>query len=300
MPGNETLPRILCLHGGGVTAAIFHLQLQKLVDVLESHFRFAFAEGPFLCGPGPGIQEVFSHMGPDYKRWLRWKPDEHAENDDETAIAEIEYCLQSAMQDDDSLGGRGPWVGLLGFSQGGKMAASILYDGELKIRASKRLGEYIGPATKEISSPKLDGMYGGLNDDDDDVPDDMPKGLAGGQWRFAISMAGRAPLVQLSEYSRHSLTMINAGGISEGGKEFDNVTENRDLLSLPTLHVHGLQDSGLELHRRLLNLYCAKGSAEALEWNGAHRVPLSKTDVKRVADGILAVAKVSVVPLMRT
>lgn len=48
--------------------------------------------------------------------------------DDGAVIEALENSLRRAMSRDDEAGFKGPWVGLLGFSQGAKMAASILYE----------------------------------------------------------------------------------------------------------------------------------------------------------------------------
>lgn len=46
---------------------------------------------------------------------------------DATLVVEkIEESLRMAMEEDDRAGGTGPWVGLLEFSQGGKIAASLM------------------------------------------------------------------------------------------------------------------------------------------------------------------------------
>ncbi|THY60769.1 hypothetical protein D6C98_02226 [Aureobasidium pullulans] len=98
-PTDLSLPRILCLHGGGVTAEIFQLQARSLIKALPT-FRLIFADGPFYCPPGPGIVPVYEDYGP-FRRWLRWLP-EHADIDDEAAIEEVmdlmrKYCHPDAV-----------------------------------------------------------------------------------------------------------------------------------------------------------------------------------------------------------
>ena len=39
------------------------------------------------------------------------------------------------------------------------------------------------------------------------------------------------------------------------------------MLRTPTVHVHGMADPGLHLHRRLLEQYCEEGSATLVEWD---------------------------------
>ncbi|KAK0914896.1 hypothetical protein LTR57_013695 [Friedmanniomyces endolithicus] len=128
-PSDTTLshPRILCLHGGGVTGEIFRLQARALIKHLPA-FRLVFADGPFLCDAGPGIIPVYQDHGP-FRRWLRWLP-EHPPIDDESAIEEVLYNIQTAKDGDE---GTGAWVGLLGFSQGAKLASSLLYDQQVRV-----------------------------------------------------------------------------------------------------------------------------------------------------------------------
>lgn len=256
------LPRILCLHGGGTSGSIFRMQSRALISHLSPHFRLVFADGPFFCDPGPGMIPVYANEGP-FRRWLRWLADAHPPVDDAAAIEEVEYAMRTAMERDT---GTGEFIGLLGFSQGAKLAASVLYESQL--RTEHGVGD-------------VDGMYA--------RPGDVVEGIAGGRWRFAVCLAGRAPLVCLSGLSEASETMVHAGAVSEG---FDlDRAVNRNILKWPTLHVHGMKDQGLHLHRRLLNDYCSKESVTLLEWDGDHRVPLKKDDVRPLAKAIVNVAK---------
>ena len=68
-----SLPRILCLHGGGVTGAIFRAQFRSFLRALDTRFRFVFVDAPFLCDEGVGVAPVYSDWGP-FRRWFRWLP----------------------------------------------------------------------------------------------------------------------------------------------------------------------------------------------------------------------------------
>lgn len=242
-PPDLTLPRILCLHGGGVTGEIFRAQSRALIKALPT-FRLVFADGPFYCNPGPGIVPVYEDCGP-FRRWLRWLPDEHPPIDDDSAIEEVLYALDTCKRDDE---GTGPWVGMLGFSQGAKLAASLLYEQQVRIEKT---------------------------------------GAADTEYRFAVLLAGRQPLISFSEYSRGK-AVLPAGAISEG---FWYDGPNEHVLRLPTIHVHGLNDPGLHLHRRLMEQYCDRKSVTLVEWDGTHRVPLKKTDVDKICTEIYKVAR---------
>ena len=164
-PDTRTLPRILCLHGGGVNAAIFKAQSRSLIRHLQHSFRLVWADGPFFCDPHSDIIGVYSDYAP-FRRWLRWLP-EHPEIDEDTCIEEIGYAMRTAMEDDDREGGTGEWVGLMGFSQGAKLSASLLLEQQARETQARKEGTKIAT---------------GLT------------GIPGIRWRFGILLAGRAPL----------------------------------------------------------------------------------------------------------
>ncbi len=265
------LPRILCLHVGGVNADVFRMHARAIVSGLAPYFRLVFVDGPFLCAPFPGITTVYGDYGP-FRRWLRWLP-EHPEVDAETAASEMAYQVRSAMEDDDALGGRGDWVGLMGFSQGAKVAASMLYTQQVarekKIDAQGRLGG-------------VEGGGGGGEAGKESV-----------NWRFGVLMAGRAPLVLLDE----KLGPLPQGiaDASMGSTTFtdwpDGSGGTAHLLRAPTIHVHGLKDQGLHHHLKLLNVYCAPGTTRLVQWDGDHRLPIRTNDVEAVTSQIIELGK---------
>lgn len=253
------LPRILCLHGGGVTSHIFRLQCRILIAHLGSTFRFCFADAPFVSGPGPGIYPTYQKYGP-FRRWLRWKH-EDALIDNEICSKLILDSLADAMAEDDDKGATGEWIGLLGFSQGAKIAASVL-----------------------LMQDQLDLRQGKL-------PQERQAGF-----RFALLLAGSAPLVSLNPEFLISSYLADASQVTsftrcipQGPHRVYEGPEH--LIHSPTVHVHGLEDPGLPLHRQLLDKYCADGSARVVEWNGEHRVPIKQKDVGGVVEAILQVAK---------
>jgi pimeloyl-ACP methyl ester carboxylesterase len=247
-----TLPRLLCLHGGGVNGDVFRMQARSVISAFKNDFRLVFADGPFFCDAGPGIVPVYADCGP-FRRWLRWLP-EHPPVDSEAAIDEIWWQLREAMDADDRAGATGEWVGLFGFSQGAKLSASLLF--EQQVREER-----------------------GIKSDDK-----RPI------WKFAVLLAGRAPLVSLLPETDNNAALVTAGGMSEG-VEVLQTTDDSHILKLPTIHVHGSQDAGLHLHQRLLNQYCDPNSVTLVEWDGGHRVPIKSSDVQKVTSATLEVAR---------
>ncbi|KAK6221251.1 oxidoreductase [Colletotrichum tabaci] len=113
-------PKILCLHGGGSSGMIFQIQLVRLSRVLEPRFEFVFLEGPIECDAGPGVLPVFEGCGP-YRRWVSDDPSTPADEfarQKETAMELLKVYVQQT----------GPYVGVLGFSQGARAAASVLLE----------------------------------------------------------------------------------------------------------------------------------------------------------------------------
>ncbi|KAG6359885.1 hypothetical protein INS49_010938 [Diaporthe citri] len=256
---NLSYPRILCLHGGGTNAFIFQSQARSLIRQLSPHFRLVFANAPFISDPGPNALPLYKDCGP-FRTWLPWAGAQDVNKEKTAVITAIEDSLQLAIDDDDVKGATGPWVGLLGFSQGAKLSASLLF--ELQLRRNRE------KVQEDIQSK---GCYQ--------------------DWRFAVLLHGIAPLVALSEEGKGE-GMQKAdqilGLFSEGFKFRDGKVEK--LVTIPTIHVHGLLDPGLHLGRKLRELYCEESSATLIEWGGDHRVPVKTVDVQRIVQAIQDVA----------
>jgi hypothetical protein len=209
---------------------------------------------------------VYENHGP-FKRWGRWLP-EHPATTDEEALVAIEGSLRDAMEADDAAGWTGEWVGLLGFSQGAKMAASILY--EIQLQREETV------AARMAGRPSTSGM----------------RGFAGANWRFAIVLAGRAPLIALSERGYRVANLEKPSDMTVATKP-GQYTWNESRLSLPTVHVHGLSDPGLKFHRVLLDDFTEPGTAELLEWEGGHRIAIKTSDVEPLVDATLRAFQVN-------
>lgn len=245
------LPRLLCLHGGGTNARIFAAQCRTVRASLSSHFRLVFAEAPFLWSrPGPDVLSVYADWGP-FRGWLGPLPGDKEEEEESAAglthaeaARRIDACLDAAVAEDKALGATGPVVGLIGFSQGAKVAASLLLREQLRMRR--------GPTT-----------------------------TSGYRLKFAVLMAGRAPLVALSPgFGMDAPANALLGVPFEGG----------ELLRLPTIHVHGTKDAGLEFHRELMHDWCEEGTTRLMEWDGDHRLPFKTKDVAALVELLLEVA----------
>ncbi|KFZ19463.1 hypothetical protein V501_00646 [Pseudogymnoascus sp. VKM F-4519 (FW-2642)] len=251
------LPRILCLHGGGSNAKIFQAQCRKLNAQLKAHFRLVFADAPYSSQAGPDVMSVYADWAP-FRRWLRWTLD-HPEITADEAVMDIEDSLQRAINEDDRKGGTGEWVALLGFSQGAKMCASLLFHQQM---LADKLGARL----------PWGGYKRKLN------------------FRFAVIMAGRGPLVSMDP----ELVMTSAfhDAATPSLSSYDAGSLNRKcfvhyVLRIPTIHVHGKFDPGLKMHQRFMEEFFEKESVRLVSWDGDHRVPLRSGDVSAVVDQIL-------------
>jgi pimeloyl-ACP methyl ester carboxylesterase len=268
-PDPKNLPRILCLHGGGVNAAIFKAQSRSLIKHLQHSFRLVWADAPFVCDPHPDVVDVYSSYAP-FRRWLRHLP-AHAQIDPASCIAEVWHSLRTAIEKDDREGGTGEWVGLMGFSQGAHLSASVLLEQQAREAIAKR------------QSQDTEGCF----TDTSDL-----------RWRFGILLAGKAPLSNLNPKILNSPALVTAGDLL--GCQFLNEMDEDLKLRVPTLHVHGMADSGLPLHQVLLHKYCAEKFTTLVEWEGEHRVPLKSIDVEKVVGAIYDIAERVGVKVTRT
>ncbi|RDW58829.1 LijB [Coleophoma cylindrospora] len=178
------LPRILCLHGGGTNSRIFRAQCRIIRRHLENSFRLVFSDAPYLSKPGPDVTSVYADWGP-FRSWMKPQPGAaypfstppHRaddvlmpvhEDDANEVINAIDASLAATIKADDEAGATGEWVGLLGFSQGAKLAASLLLREQYQM-------ELAGLSYKRTSRPS-----------------------PGPKFRFAVLLAGRGPLVTLN------------------------------------------------------------------------------------------------------
>ena len=247
------LPRMLCLHGGGTNANIFRIQCRVLERSLRSSFRLVYAQAPFPAQPGSDVTSVYKRYGP-FRAWQRSTSDD-PDYTPHYIVDQIHLSLTATMHADDQRGATGPWVALMGFSQGAKIAASILYSQQFREKHS------------------------------------MQNTVGWPEFRFALLLAARGPLLWLEPEMAMPPWLVNASRPSVLLDEPVLVDDPEErLLRIPTIHVHGLSDPGLELHRRLLQRYCDPRCAALLEWDGGHRVPIKTRDIDAVVEYVYSVA----------
>ncbi|KAF2119259.1 serine hydrolase-domain-containing protein [Lophiotrema nucula] len=106
--------RILCLHGMGSNAAIFAQQTSSFRSLLATDHEMVFLEAPNHCEPSP---EVSGFYPAPYLCWYDTPTTEKV-------AAAHKFVLNYIER-------RGPFDGVIGFSQGAALAASILLHHQL-------------------------------------------------------------------------------------------------------------------------------------------------------------------------
>lgn len=263
------LPRILCLHGGGTNALIFYKQTRALRKQLLPHFRLCFVDAPFYCqSPGPDVTAVYKDCGP-FRRWFRFEASQPRVSRTETIHA-IQTAINLAMAADDAKGATGEWVGLLGFSQGAKLAASLLFRQQQQQQQKRLLG---GSGSIRTTS-----------------------GRRRVNFKFAVLLAGRGPLVSLDPSGDVDPGLQDAAQLMEVSlSHWDSGVRynEQSTLKVPTIHVHGRQDPGLDVHRDFSKHCFRAGTTRLVEWDGTHRVPIKKEEVWSIVSQIIDIARQS-------
>ncbi|KAE9453055.1 hypothetical protein C3L33_15041, partial [Rhododendron williamsianum] len=105
-------PKLLCLHGFRTSSKILQKQLEKWPESVLERLDLDFIDAPF---PALGKSEVEDLFDPPYYEWFQYSEDYMEYYNFEETIAYIEdYMIK-----------HGPFDGILGFSQGGVIAASM-------------------------------------------------------------------------------------------------------------------------------------------------------------------------------
>ncbi|KAE8356296.1 serine hydrolase FSH [Aspergillus coremiiformis] len=132
------LPRIACFHGGGSNAAIYKVQCSQLAGLLKDDFELVFFDGPFETGPGPGILPAFHDYTP-FRSWFKvgGTPVEQSDGSGYDIMGrdgvERVWNLMEAEG--------GEWVGVMGFSQGTRVAGGLLLDQQWRMAGEMGLGD---------------------------------------------------------------------------------------------------------------------------------------------------------------
>jgi len=145
----QNKPAILCLHGSGTNSTIFNVQSIRIQRALASHFSFVFIDGPYETGPGPGVVPFFEGCGP-YFRWISFT----GQLDMPERTRELLSKTVEQQRKKDGLG----FVGVMGFSQGGRAAAGMLLEQQLKRGTGRKEGLRFGIFLNSMVPPMAYGL----------------------------------------------------------------------------------------------------------------------------------------------
>ncbi|XP_004490394.1 uncharacterized protein [Cicer arietinum] len=105
-------PRFLCLHGFRTSAEIMKKQIEKWPQDVLDKLDLVYVDAPFPCTGKSDVEGIFD---PPYYEWFQF-------NKEFTEYINFDECLQYI---EDYIVKHGPFDGLLGFSQGAILSASI-------------------------------------------------------------------------------------------------------------------------------------------------------------------------------
>ncbi len=108
------------------------------------------------------------------------------------------------------------------------------------------------------------------------------------QFRFAVLIAGRGPPVSLEPERAANESLPSAADFS---LMKEREPRGSHMLTIPTIHMHGLKDPGLAEHRKLYSEYCDPDTRSLLEWDAGHRLPVRSDDVTPLVQEIRRVAR---------
>ncbi|KAK3446492.1 hypothetical protein EUGRSUZ_A02175 [Eucalyptus grandis] len=105
--------KILCLHGFRTSGSFLKKQISKWDPSIFAHFDMDFPDGLFPAGGKSDIEGIFP---PPYFEWFQFEKDF-------TEYTNLEECVKYLCE---YIMSKGPFDGLLGFSQGATLSALLL------------------------------------------------------------------------------------------------------------------------------------------------------------------------------
>ncbi len=249
------LPLVACFHGGGSNASVMGSQCSRLQSLLSSTFEFVYFDAPFPRSAGPGVLPGFKDYGP-FKTWFKIGEDGNTTNDgsgyDYVKGDGIERVLKMML----AKGAAHEWVGALGFSQGTRVVSGLLLDQQMKAEKGEEMDVELkfGVICMGSSGPMVSRSFGSE--------------LDGSRFKSECNVDS----VIATENERSAV--ISALEIGYGV----------DLITTPTLHLHGLRDTNLNNGRKQLATFFEPESTRLLEIDYHHAMPWEKSDSLQFAE----------------
>lgn len=254
--------RFLCLHGRGTNSDIFETQLSALFSRISPLHTFDFVDAQFDCSAAPGISHLYP---PPYLSW-------HSQYETQD-IQEVHDFLVSIVEED------GPYDGVIGFSQGAALAASILLSSEYS-RDDYGLTRGAAPLFKIAIFFNAVMLFS----PSPDIGSNIGREIKMQEERLAGFLQG----VDSSPSANHDVRSI----YSEGDKSsfdlppsiFGFIPETFPTrIAIPTLHVIGMNDQFSKHSQDLVKL-CDPDKIQVLYVDGGHEIPRTEKALNRCSE----------------
>lgn len=154
--------------------------------------------------------------------------------------------------DDGNKAGQQPFVGVIGFSQGARVAAGLLHQAQVQAQAQDRKGGEDG-----------DGW--------------LIKGL-----RFGVLLNGSYPPLRQSSNPSTTLPRLSEHTQREWNDQHEGV------IHTPSIHVYGRRDPALPASKLLTKCFDPSTATE-LQFDNGHHLPTSDDDTMVIVDHILRI-----------
>jgi hypothetical protein len=248
------LPKVACFHGGGSNREIFEVQCARLQDLVKTELDFVFFDAPFKRSAGPGVLPAFENYGP-FLTWFLADVDGNLINDGSGYDAAATDGIERVRKLMAEAASPADWVGVMGFSQGTRVAGGMLLDQQRRAAAGL-------PNEFKLKFGVL--CMGGSGPMESHVLKSMTK---------KIKERGLE-----TELTRRETDITNSASVTDNG-----------VIRIPTLHVHGLKDSNLESGRRQLSEFYDQSSARLFEIDYHHAMPWNREDLHQFARLVKAI-----------
>lgn len=255
--------RFLCLHGKGTSAAIFRSQTAALRPRLPSTYTFDFVDAPFPSDPAAGIA-VF-YPPPYYAFW-------HGTT--VSAIRESHKWFLALLAE------RGPYDGVMGFSQGtGLIGSFLLYHmsehpeqplpfkcavffcGGVSLNVIADLGVTVSQAARDLDDKSRDALF--------EKAESVATAKSGDDyWAKGMVFDPTEPISRGDVY----------------GLDFTRVP-TRLFVKIPTVHVYGSKDPRYPSSVQL-SQFCEGSLRKTMDHGSGHDIPRTKDVSDSVAEAI--------------
>ncbi|KAF5565482.1 EF-hcalcium-binding domain-containing protein [Fusarium phyllophilum] len=255
-PHNNSM-RLLCLHGRGTNSDIFESQLAPIANLLPERYVLDFLDGPCEVNAAPGVDSCSS--GP-YLAWHR----RHFAKDLASA-----YTYVKTVIDED-----GPYDGVIGFSQGAALAASLLLSHQQQAPSAPRLFKFAIFLSSVLPAAASEKM--GVDSTE-----------------YVVSYEKSLPeFFGLSTLEIADMSSIERAYLFKQFPSANNPGGTLHYIDIPTLHILGSQDPFFNFGKIVVDL-CDGKKREVLVHDGSHEVPRSEDYAQKIALLIENIAELS-------